>query len=231
MTAARTRGWSHGLGHAAFEFIESRWGKPGLRQFLFALRQTARTSGDPFASAFQITGVEFDQEFGRYLQERFTAEPSIGRTGSTMARPPVSRETSRRQRSRCGRARLHRVVGARRRDGTVNDGASSAAPSRRVTWCGPCDQAIASSSPARPRGNPRLRESSCEVWNGHPTDLPGPPVPVVEGGSWRPVRRSRPFQFSDCARTTASRLPGVGYSAWFSCLTKRKPVREYPRRS
>ena len=29
----------YNLGHAAFEFIESRWGKEGLRQFLFALRK------------------------------------------------------------------------------------------------------------------------------------------------------------------------------------------------
>ena len=30
----------YNLGHAAFEFIEARWGKEGLRQFLFALRKS-----------------------------------------------------------------------------------------------------------------------------------------------------------------------------------------------
>ena len=29
------------LGHAAFDFIESRWGKAGMRQFLLALRRSA----------------------------------------------------------------------------------------------------------------------------------------------------------------------------------------------
>ncbi len=68
----------YGLGHAAFEFIDSRWGKPGVRQFLFGLRQTAGTGGDPFQSAFQITRDEFDLAFERYLQGRFArAEPSL----------------------------------------------------------------------------------------------------------------------------------------------------------
>jgi beta-lactamase regulating signal transducer with metallopeptidase domain len=61
----------YGLGHAAFDFIESRWGKSGLRQFLFALRQTARNGGDAFESAFQIKRDDFDRAFERYLRERF----------------------------------------------------------------------------------------------------------------------------------------------------------------
>src|SRR5919112_366866 len=35
----------YNLGHAAFEFIESRWGKEGLRQFLFALRKAVIGGG------------------------------------------------------------------------------------------------------------------------------------------------------------------------------------------
>ena len=30
----------YNLGHAVFEFIESNWGKEGLRQYLFALRKS-----------------------------------------------------------------------------------------------------------------------------------------------------------------------------------------------
>src|SRR5207344_1133348 len=32
------RGAAGGVGHAVFDFIESRWGKAGVRQFLFSLR-------------------------------------------------------------------------------------------------------------------------------------------------------------------------------------------------
>ena len=36
----------YNLGHAVFEFIESRWGKEGIRQFLFALRKSVIGGGD-----------------------------------------------------------------------------------------------------------------------------------------------------------------------------------------
>jgi hypothetical protein len=61
----------YGLGHAAFDFIESRWGKPGVRQFLLGLRQSARGGGDPYESAFQIGRDEFDRAFEGYLKARF----------------------------------------------------------------------------------------------------------------------------------------------------------------
>ena len=67
------------LGHAAFDFIESRWGKPGVRQFLFALRQSTRSGADPFEGAFQIKRDEFDRTFEQYMRERFAAaDPSLG---------------------------------------------------------------------------------------------------------------------------------------------------------
>lgn len=56
-------------GHAAFDFIESRWGKPGVRQFLVAMRRSA-TAGDPFQGAFQLTADEFDRGFDSYLRTR-----------------------------------------------------------------------------------------------------------------------------------------------------------------
>ena len=60
----------HGLGHAAFDFIESRWGKPGVRQFIFWLRQAAVNGGDPYQGGLQVRRDEFDQAFERYLRER-----------------------------------------------------------------------------------------------------------------------------------------------------------------
>jgi beta-lactamase regulating signal transducer with metallopeptidase domain len=61
------------LGHAAFDFIESRWGKAGIRQFLLALRQSASGGGDPYEAAFQLTAADFDRGFESYLRARLPA--------------------------------------------------------------------------------------------------------------------------------------------------------------
>jgi hypothetical protein len=62
----------YNLGHAVFEFIESRWGKEGLRQYLFALRKAVIGGGeDAYEEAFRLTPEEFDQQFERYLKDRF----------------------------------------------------------------------------------------------------------------------------------------------------------------
>ena len=62
----------YNLGHAVFEFIEARWGKEGVRQFLFSLRKSAIGGGSsPYEEAFQMTAREFDQPFERYLKDRF----------------------------------------------------------------------------------------------------------------------------------------------------------------
>jgi beta-lactamase regulating signal transducer with metallopeptidase domain len=60
-----------GLGHAAFEFIESRWGKSGVRQFIFGLRQAALKGGDPYQSALRMSRDDFGRAFEQYLKERF----------------------------------------------------------------------------------------------------------------------------------------------------------------
>ena len=62
----------YNLGHAAFEFIESRWGKEGVRQFVFSLRKSVIGGGDnAFEEAFDMEADEWDQQFDRYLKERF----------------------------------------------------------------------------------------------------------------------------------------------------------------
>jgi hypothetical protein len=62
----------YNLGHAAFEFMEARWGKEGIRQFLFALRKAVIGGGESaYEEAFRIKGEEFDEQFERYLKERF----------------------------------------------------------------------------------------------------------------------------------------------------------------
>jgi Tol biopolymer transport system component len=62
----------YNLGHAAYEFMESRWGKEGIRQFLFSLRKSAIGGGDSaYSEAFKMTAEEFDQAFEKYLKDRF----------------------------------------------------------------------------------------------------------------------------------------------------------------
>jgi hypothetical protein len=62
----------YNLGHAAFEFIESRWGKEGLRQFLFALRKAVIGGGESaYEEAFRLKADEFDEQFEKYLKDRF----------------------------------------------------------------------------------------------------------------------------------------------------------------
>jgi len=62
----------YNLGHAAFEFMESKWGKEGVRAYIFALRRSViGGSDDAYQEAFQIAPDEFDQQFDRYLKERF----------------------------------------------------------------------------------------------------------------------------------------------------------------
>ncbi len=62
----------YNLGHAAFEFIESRWGKEGLRQFLFALRKAVIGGGESaYEEAFRLKPEEFDEQFAKYLKDRF----------------------------------------------------------------------------------------------------------------------------------------------------------------
>ncbi|MEO8484116.1 MAG: hypothetical protein ABI634_18030 [Acidobacteriota bacterium] len=62
----------YSLGHATFEFIESRWGKEGLRQFLFSLRKNVLGSGETaYEEALKLKPEEFDEQFDRYIKERF----------------------------------------------------------------------------------------------------------------------------------------------------------------
>jgi len=62
----------YNLGHAAFEFMEARWGKEGIRQFLFSLRKSViGSSSGAFEEAFKLKPDEFDQAFEKYLKDRF----------------------------------------------------------------------------------------------------------------------------------------------------------------
>src|SRR2546427_972885 len=60
------------LGHAVCEFIEAKFGKEGIRQFMFALRKSVIGGGeDAYEEALRMKKDEFDQAFDRYLKDRF----------------------------------------------------------------------------------------------------------------------------------------------------------------
>src|SRR5256885_8907031 len=60
----------YNLGHALFEFIEAKWGKEGIRQFMFSLRKSVIGGGeDAYEEAFKMKTDEFDQAFDRRSEE------------------------------------------------------------------------------------------------------------------------------------------------------------------
>jgi hypothetical protein len=62
----------YNLGHAVFEFIEAKFGKEGVRQFLFSLRKSVIGGGeDAYEEALRMKKDEFDEAFDRYLKDRF----------------------------------------------------------------------------------------------------------------------------------------------------------------
>jgi len=62
----------YNLGHSVFEFMESKWGKEGVRQYVFSLRKSVIGGGsNAFEEAFRIKADEFDQQYEKYLKDRF----------------------------------------------------------------------------------------------------------------------------------------------------------------
>jgi hypothetical protein len=62
----------YNLGHAAWEFIETRWGQEGLQAFLFSLRKSVIGAGEnAYEEALKVTADDFDDQFDRWLKERF----------------------------------------------------------------------------------------------------------------------------------------------------------------
>jgi Tol biopolymer transport system component len=63
----------YNMGHACFEFMEARYGKEGIRQFLYTLRKgiLGGSVDDIYQQAFRITPEEFDNAFDKWLKDRF----------------------------------------------------------------------------------------------------------------------------------------------------------------
>jgi Tol biopolymer transport system component len=63
----------YNLGHCAFEYIAARFGKEGIRQFLYTLRKNTvgGSVDDIYQQAFRLKPEDFDQGFEKWLKERF----------------------------------------------------------------------------------------------------------------------------------------------------------------
>jgi beta-lactamase regulating signal transducer with metallopeptidase domain/biopolymer transport protein ExbD len=67
----------YAVGHAAFDFIATRWGLDGIRSMLFSMRQRrAADRGGLYDAAFGISAEAFDQAFEQYLRDRFPSASS-----------------------------------------------------------------------------------------------------------------------------------------------------------
>jgi hypothetical protein len=63
----------YNMGHACFEYMEARYGKEGIRQFLYTLRKgiLGGSVEDIYQQAFRSSPEEFDAGFDKWLKERF----------------------------------------------------------------------------------------------------------------------------------------------------------------
>ena len=63
----------YNMGHACFEYMEARYGKEGVRQFLYTLRKgiLGGSVDDIYQQAFRMSPEEFDAGFDKWLKERF----------------------------------------------------------------------------------------------------------------------------------------------------------------
>lgn len=57
------------LGHAAFDYIESRWGPASLRRFIDAL--IVPRVGKTYDAVFELSPAAFDAAFRQYAERRF----------------------------------------------------------------------------------------------------------------------------------------------------------------
>ncbi len=63
----------YNLGHATFDFMAARFGKEGIRQFMYTLRKSIVTTSEDsiYQQAFRLTPKEFDEAFVKWIKERF----------------------------------------------------------------------------------------------------------------------------------------------------------------
>jgi hypothetical protein len=62
---------NNALGHAAFDYIESRWGPASIRRFINAL--IVPRVDKTYDAVFDLTPAEFDTAFRQYVERRFAS--------------------------------------------------------------------------------------------------------------------------------------------------------------
>ena len=78
----------YNLGHAAFEFMEARWGKEGVRAYVFALRRSViGGSDDAYQEAFQMSARGVGPAVRPLHEGALQAVPRQGAAGRLRARP------------------------------------------------------------------------------------------------------------------------------------------------
>lgn len=72
--------FAYRLGHAAFDFIEERWGKEGFLDFIYEIRNTLGFQVDRAVQrTFKMDPDDFDAEFRRWLRHKYL--PELVQTG------------------------------------------------------------------------------------------------------------------------------------------------------
>jgi hypothetical protein len=72
--------FAYRFGHAAFDYLEERWGKDGLLDFLYEFRNTIGSRPDrALERALKIEGEDFDREFRQWLRKKYL--PQLVETG------------------------------------------------------------------------------------------------------------------------------------------------------
>jgi len=83
--------FAYRFGHAAFDFMEERWGKEGFRDFIYEYRNTIGSQvGRAVERAFRIKPEDFDIEFRRWLRKKYL--PELVRTGEVTAPIVIGRD-------------------------------------------------------------------------------------------------------------------------------------------
>lgn len=64
--------FAYRFGHALFDFMEERWGKDGVRDFLYEFRNTIGANvGRAVERTFRMTPEDFDTEFRKWLRKKY----------------------------------------------------------------------------------------------------------------------------------------------------------------
>jgi len=76
------------FGHAAFDYIEERWGKEGFRDFVYEFRNTIGGRADrALERALRVKAEDFDLDFRRWLRKKYLPELAATGEPSDFGRP------------------------------------------------------------------------------------------------------------------------------------------------